>query len=152
MNYEIRSLVFDHVLTYQIRQLRTDWQEGILLTEDFTLIKDIYQNGPVFFSVEPEMDEKEFSNFTYYLPINEIVMVEDDPHFDYLPQLHLEEALVLRQADHTINFRNAYEKVKQHAKDNGIELEEAFYCVLLEVYGEYIIDLYVPIKNRSDHE
>lgn len=150
MRYEIRSLTFDHVLTYQTRQLRKEWQEGILFMEDFELIKDIYQNGPVFFSVEPEQDEEGFGNFTYYLPMNEAVVVEEDPHFAYLPQLHIEEAVVLRQAEQTIDFHAAYDKVKQYAKDSGIDLEETFYCVLLEVYGEYIIDLYVPVKNRGD--
>lgn len=152
MKYEIRSLTFDHVLTYQTRQLRTEWQEGILLMEDFTLIKDIYQNGPVFFSVEPGEDEGGYGNFTYYLPINEAIEVEEDPHFAYLPQLHIEEALTLRQADQTIDFHAAYEKVQQHAKDIGIALDETFYCVLLEVYGEYIIDLYVPLKNRGERK
>jgi len=48
MKFEKKSLIFDYVITYQTRQLRTDWHEGILLMEDFTLTKNIYQNGPIF--------------------------------------------------------------------------------------------------------
>lgn len=66
--------------------------------EDFTLIKDIYQNGPIFFSVAPEENEDKFGNFTYYLPINERAKLEEDSNFSFLDKLYIEEALVLRQA------------------------------------------------------
>ena len=118
--------------------------------EDFTLIKDIYQNGPIFFSVAPEENEDKFGNFTYYLPINERVKLEEDPNFSFLDKLYIEEALVLRQADQEVDFHAAYRKVKDHAHHHNISLENTFYCVLLEVYDEYIIDLYVPVKKRGD--
>src|SRR5699024_10641379 len=54
MHFEIRSLVFDNLLTYETKQLRTDWQEGIFVMEDFTLAEGVYKNGPIFFSLAPE--------------------------------------------------------------------------------------------------
>ncbi|MEI3613010.1 DUF5085 family protein [Pseudogracilibacillus sp. SO30301A] len=150
MKFEIRSLSFDNLLIYETRQLREDWQEGILLMEDFTLIKDIYQNGPIFFSVTPEENEDKFGRFTYYLPINEKVKVEEDPNFSFLDKLFIEEALGLRQADQEVDFHAAYKKIKDYAHHHNISLENTFYCVLLEIYGEYIIDLFVPVKKRGD--
>lgn len=32
----------------------------------------------------------------------------------------------------------------------NIAIEDIFYCVLLEVYGDIIIDLYVPIKKSGE--
>lgn len=153
MKFEKKSLIFDYVITYQTRQLRTDWQEGILLMEDFTLTKNIYQNGPIFFSVESELNERHFGRFTYYLPINEEVILGENPHYGFLKQFRLKDALVLRQADQEVDFHVAYEKLKQYAKEQKISLENKFYCVLLNVYGDYIIDLYVPvIKAGEQHD
>lgn len=150
MKFEIRSLKFNKLLVYETKQLRTDWQEGIFLMEDFTLTADIYKNGPVFFSVQSEENEDKFGHFTYYLPINETVSLDDETHFRFIEDLCIDEALVLRQADQEVDFYSAYRKVKEYAIDNRIELEDKFYCVLIEVYGDIIIDIYVPIKDRSE--
>lgn len=150
MKIENRSLIFDNLLVYETRQLREDWQEGFFLMEDFTLLEGIYKNGPVFFSVAPEKNEDKFGYFTYYLPISEPVRLADETDFRFSEKLYIEDALVLRQADEAVDFHVAYQKVKDFATENAIPLEDTFYCVLLEVYGEFIIDLYVPIKVRSD--
>jgi len=152
MHFEIRSLVFDNLLTYETKQLRTDWQEGIFVMEDFTLAEGVYKNGPIFFSVAPEENERRFGHFTYYLPINDTVTLEENEHFSFIDSLHIEEALVLRQADQLVDFHAAYEKVKGYAVEQDIPLEDTFYCVLLEVYGDYIIDLHVPVKDRSGEQ
>ncbi len=149
MKFEIRSLNFDKLLVYETKQLRTGWQEGIFLMEDFTLTTDIYKNGPVFFSVQSEENEDKFGHFTYYLPINETVSLDDVTHFRFIENLCIDEALVLRQADQEANFHAAYQKVKDYGKEKGMELEDKFYCVLIEVYGDIIIDIYVPIEDRS---
>lgn len=150
MHFEKRSLQFENVLTYEVRQLRTEWQEGIMILEDFTLPNEIYQNGPVFFSVAPEEGEKKYGSFTYYLPINEEVEVAEDPNFGFEHHFKMGEAIALRQADQEVNFHKAYDKVKQYAKENNIPIMDTYYVLLLEVYGEYIIDLYVPLKKRGD--
>ncbi|WP_405101057.1 hypothetical protein [Oceanobacillus sp. FSL H7-0719] len=64
MNIEVRPLIFDNLLVYETKQLRTEWQEGLFLMEDITLTEDIYKNGPVFFSVTSEKNEDKFGHFT----------------------------------------------------------------------------------------
>jgi len=112
--------------------------------KDFPLAEGVYQNGPVFFSVQPEVGEDKFGSFTYYLPINEEVKLSSNDNFTYLEHFELEDALVLRQADQETDFQTAYEKLKGYAEKENIPLEDTFYVVMLEVYDDYIIDLYVP--------
>ncbi|WP_106496026.1 DUF5085 family protein [Lentibacillus sp. Marseille-P4043] len=150
MRIETRSLNFDNLLIYETRQLRKDWQEGFFLMEDFTLAEGIYKNGPTFFSVAPEKGEDKFGSFTYYLPISEPVTLADETDFQFQEGFHIEEALVLRQADEATDFHAAYAEIKKYAGKNNISIEDTFYCVLLEVFDEYIIDLYVPLKDRGD--
>lgn len=147
MGIENRSLIFDNLLVYETSQLKADWQEPYFMMEDYILAEEIYKNGPVFFSVAPVENEEKFGRFTYFLPINAPVLLEDNQDFYFQSKLEIEEALCLRQADQELDFYAAYQKVKEYAVARSIEIAETFYCVLLDVYGEMIIDLYVPIKE-----
>ena len=103
-----------------------------------------------FFSVAPEERGEEHGHFTYYLPINEAVRLSDETDFRYLDRFQIERALVLRQANEEIDFSAAHQKLKRYATENNIEIEDTYYCVLLEVYDEYMVDLYVPLKEWGD--
>ena len=70
LNIEIRPLIFDNLLVYETKQLRTKWQEGLFLMEEFTLTEDIYKNGPVFFSVTSELKFESVGE--YFNHINDI--------------------------------------------------------------------------------
>lgn len=144
------SLVFENVLTYEVEQKKADWQESIYMLEDFALNKDVYRNGPLSFSFEQSPTDEKSGRFTYYLPISSPVVLSDDKDFTFRETLVLDRALLLRQADQEMDFYAVYEKVKTYARAREIELDETYYCVLLEVYGDYIIDLYVPIKRLGD--
>lgn len=152
MGIEVRSLVFDNVLIHQTTQLKEDWQEAQFMMESFTLNEDIYKNGPVFFSVTPDQDDNKIGHFTYYLPVSGTVRLAEESDFRFFESFRLEKALVLRQADEEMDFTTAYQKVKEYAAMNKIALEDTYYCILLEVYGNYIVDLYVPIKERGVEE
>lgn len=152
MGIEMCSLVFDNILTYKVEQKKRDWQDGIYTMEDFTLNKDVYKNGPLFFSFEQNATDPESGQFTYYLPINSPVELSEENEFAFEESLILDRALLLRQADEEVDFYAAYEKIKSYANAHKMEMEDTYYCVLLEVYGDYIIDLYVPIKGQGDME
>lgn len=144
------SLVLENVLTYEVEQKKVEWQDSIYLLEDFTLNKDVYKNGPLAFSFEQSQEDEKSGRFTYYQPISSPVVLSDETDFAFQETLILERALLLRQADQEMDFYVAYDKIKSYARAHQIELDDTYYCVLLDVYGEYIIDLYVPIKRQGD--
>lgn len=146
---EIRNLHFDHLITYRISDKKANWLEGVKVLEDFPLNHEVYKNGPVFFSFEQENEDEGF--FTYYMPINvEVEFEEGITDFSYLNQFKVEKALLLRQAQKVADFSTAYQKMKDYAEAEKLTVEDSYICVLLEVYGEYIIDLYVPLKEWSE--
>ncbi|WP_371069051.1 hypothetical protein [Sediminibacillus sp. JSM 1682029] len=147
---ETRTLYYNNLLTYEMRDLKSNWQEGIFLMEELILAEGIYKNGPIFFSFCPEKNEEKFGKFTYYLPINEAVKLEDDStDFSFQETFQIEEALTLRHADQEVDFYAAHQKVKDYAAEKNIGITDTFYCVLLEVYGDIIIDLFVPVEDWS---
>ncbi|MFF2753562.1 hypothetical protein ACFVR1_07345 [Psychrobacillus sp. NPDC058041] len=148
MGIDMCSLVFNNVLTYEVVQKKEDWQEGITIMEDTIVNKDVYKNGPLFFSFSPNSAEGKTGKFTYYLPINSTLHLTEESNFSFQDSLILERALLLRQQD--IDFYSAYETFENYANFHQIELDKKYYCVLLEVYDDYIADFYVPIKEQGD--
>ncbi|KQU63701.1 hypothetical protein FZC83_10020 [Rossellomorea marisflavi] len=141
MAIEKKSLQFDHVLVYKMEGKMEDWQEGFAVMEEAELEQVVYRNGPVIFTYEAKGDS---GTFTYYMPVNDEVELAEDSDIQYDRRLDLKDALVLRQAQEIQDFSTAFEQVKTYGEVNGIPLTDQFYCVLLEVYGDIIIDLYVP--------
>lgn len=152
MGIEIRPLIFNNLLVYKTSQLKEDWQESYYMMEDFTLAMDLYKNGPIFFSVTPVKNEEHFGHFTYYLPISAPVNLSGEKEFSYQKDFRLSKALCLRQADQELDFYTAHQKVIDYARHHNIDIADNYYCVLLEVYDEIIIDLYVPIKGESEND
>lgn len=150
MGIEICSLVFDNVLSYEVIQKKEDWQDGISIMENSIVKEDLYKNGPLFFSFSPISNEEVTGKFTYYLPINSPIHLSEESNFSFKDTLMLERALLMRQLEQDIDFYSAYEILKTYANAHEIELDKTYYCVLLEVYGDYIFDLYVPIKDLGD--
>ncbi|MBS2967606.1 DUF5085 family protein [Metabacillus sp. KIGAM252] len=146
---EKKPLIFDHLITYVISQPKNNWQEGNFVMETLLLSHDIYRNGPIFFTYNEAVRNAETGNFTYFMPINDSITFEKNGDFQYMDTFTVDNALVLRQAQEEPDFYAAYQKVKDYATENEIQLTETYYCVLLEVYGEYMIDLYVPIKEEG---
>ncbi|MFG6495750.1 DUF5085 family protein [Fictibacillus sp. UD] len=147
---EVSSLQFDSVLVYRKHDLKENWQEGLHDLEEIELNQEVYKNGPVFFSCTDDAYDRDKGAFTYYLPINQPVGVREDAEIQYLEQVQIDKALTLRQADQETNFSAAYEKVKKYAERENIALSDTYYCVMLDVYGEIMIDLYVPLAERSE--
>ncbi|WP_079709018.1 hypothetical protein [Paraliobacillus ryukyuensis] len=151
MKIERRGMQFDHLLVYQTVQPKANWQDGIFLLEDMQLTEGIYQNGPIFFSLSPESGEPKFGQFHYYMPINGAVTIDDsNADLQFEQDFTVSEALVMRQADQTLDFYEAEKTLRTYAKEHSITLKDTFYCVLLEVYGDIIIDLYIPIQDEGD--
>lgn len=147
---EVSSLQFNSLIVYRKHNLKENWQEGLFDLEEIELNQEVYKNGPVFFSCTDDEHDASIGLFTYYLPINEPVAVREDAEFQYEERIQIDQALTFRQADREANFKAAYEKVKKYAEKENISLSETYYCVMLDVFGEIIIDLYVPLAERSD--
>lgn len=149
MKIEIRPLAFDHLITLETKRLKSEWQEPYYEMEEFILNEELYKNGPVFFSFNKDGEAEGQGLFTFYLPISGPAELKEESEFGYLGQFRLEQALVLRQADQETDINEAEKKLRQYALKQNIVLDDTVFCVLLDVYGEYIIDLYIPIKERS---
>lgn len=152
MGIELCALMFENLLVYQTEAEKENWQDGIYYLEDLALSKDVYRNGPLFFSYKEKGDSISLAEITYYLPISSPVEVSEDSDFTFQKEFKLDRALLLRQADEKLDIKVAFTEIKSFSNENKMEIEDYFYCVLLNVYGEYIVDLYAPLKSQGDEE
>ena len=116
------------------------------------MTQGIYKNGPIFFSVTSNQEDRATDHFIYYLPINGPVQLLEETDFSYQDSFRLEKALFLRQTDGEMDVTVASNKLKSYADSNEIELGNSYYFVLHEVYDDYIIDLFWTTKELGDKE
>ncbi|MEK4523007.1 DUF5085 family protein [Psychrobacillus sp. FSL W7-1493] len=152
MGIELCALMFENLLVYKTEGKKESWQEGIYYLDDIALSKDVYRNGPLFFSYKGNDTDQTLGEFTYYLPISSPVEVTEDSDFTFQKDFKLDRALLLRQADEKLDINIAFAEVQAFSNENNLEIEDYFYCILLNVYGEYIVDLYAPLKSQGDEE
>ncbi|MDL4841961.1 hypothetical protein [Aquibacillus rhizosphaerae] len=149
MDIKRGSLYFDHLMTYSMKGKKEEWQEGFAILEELELEQRVYKNGPVFFTFKAH-DTGDKGEFTYYRPINEKVEMAGDSDIQYKEKVDVRDALLLRQAEHYQDFNQAYDSIKNYATESEVDVEDSFYCVLLEVYGDIILDLYVPVLGSGE--
>ena len=147
MAMERHPIRFDQVLTYQVEQRKEDWQEPFSRLESYILEQGVYQNGPAFFAFEPSAENPSTGLFTYYLPVNAPVEPDQGSGFGYVEHFHSGDALTMRQAEQEPDFDAAFKKVQDHAAREGIVIGDRYYCVLLRLYDDVIINLVVPLEG-----
>ncbi|WP_314067548.1 DUF5085 family protein [uncultured Vagococcus sp.] len=128
-----------------------EWERGITFLKESELNIDTYQNGPLFFSIEEVDGEKEYGNFDFYMPVNQVIEILDNDDVAFVSNILVEDAFSLRFVGGDFDFKSRYQEIKLVAEENDLKVKKIAYFVLTEVYhGEYIFDIFVPIINGSD--
>ena len=107
---------------------------------------DIYYTSPVIFKTEEVENEPAFGKYTYYIGLNEMVEVEEGAPFKQLDFLELTPAIYVRCAE-IEELEEAYELLKSHAEQHGLELEDSFYHVCFDAFDSVMMDIYAIVKE-----
>ncbi|MBP2099103.1 DUF5085 family protein [Enterococcus rivorum] len=147
MKIEKRPLYMKNLISFTKEIHPSDWEKGLTTLEVLELEDGLYQTGPLFFSIKDVPDNEEKA-FTFYMPIN--WTTEFPPELTtvaFIDELSIDEAVLLRQADNEDNFLSARKLIDKYAEEEQLILDEETFVVCIEAYGEYILDIYVPIKD-----
>lgn len=90
-------------------------------------------------------NEPEYGEYTYSVPVNERVKLGENSAYEYVDGLIIEEALCVRFTDEDGDIEEAYNLIHEFAEQHHIKLENSFYHVCLDVYGDMWLDIYAPI-------
>jgi Domain of unknown function (DUF5085) len=139
------SFAFTNVLTLERTSLKGEWMSPFYDLERIVIGNGIYQDGPIFFSIEPVENEEKFGHFKYYVPLNTpIDLKQDGSEFSFEEEVIVENALFVRHINQEEDLDTVYQRMKRYAEENNIKIATRFYCVCLELYGDYVCDIFVP--------
>ncbi|EAG9475561.1 hypothetical protein DYX98_14585 [Listeria monocytogenes] len=147
MKVEQGGFQFDYCLTYKRTEKIDNWFLPFEDLEKIAIINDIYQTGPIFFSIKEVAGEKQYREFKYYLPINEQVEVETEQDLFGCESVKVEYALKTRDIGN-VNLQDMQEEMLNYANENQLETESELYCVFLDVYNDIVFDFYAPLRNE----
>ncbi|MGJ7922741.1 DUF5085 family protein [Neobacillus sp. LXY-4] len=109
----------------------------------------LYATGPVIYKIENvDLFENE-AEYTFYLPVSEPVSMPENEQYSFVEKWSFNDALVYRHADLDEDMNLSYNILRVGAEDTGLVIQEPFYHIYLDVYGEGIIDIFAPIVEES---
>lgn len=124
---------------------KEDWLLPAIALRNQVVHNGIYAVGPVLFKYQPLENEPEYGEYTYSVPVNERVKLGENSAYEYVDGLIIEEALSVRFTDEDGDIEEAYNLMHEFAEQHHIKLDNGFYHVCLDVYGDMWLDIYAPI-------
>ncbi|WP_338470832.1 DUF5085 family protein [Niallia sp. XMNu-256] len=153
MTIKRTSLVFHNVIQTKNTSCKVD--EWPLIARDLRnhVIKNgLYATGPVFYQVSHFNKEQHEAEYTFYVPVNAPVNIPENSQYQFTELLQYKDGLLFRLTDMEADIEIAYEFLKAAAQDLNLTLQEPFYNIYLDVYGEGIIDIFAPILGEDAHD
>lgn len=107
------------------------------------LQKGVFMNGPLL------LEGKWSRGFTHILiPTNARVEFVEHTEFSFEEVLRCEDGIFHRDGEEEFNEEAHYMLLQRVAEDLGVELTDHYYCIVLNVYGGELYDIYAPIKSE----
>lgn len=153
MKFEKRSFVMNNLFCYTKKLKKEYWWKGFSEIERSRFEDAIYPMGPMFFLAKEELNESNYLNFDFYLPVSMEVEVTKKKLFkktSFVENITIKEAIFFRQATGEDYFYDKLREARKFADKEKILIEDYFICVYNNFFGESIFDIYLPIREEDD--
>lgn len=117
--------------------------EQIRYVKEIMLENSLCLLGPLILKTNAKA-EKEFE---ILIPIGTEFDVSSNENIFYIDHLEISECVMERFVNLSEGVEGELNKCIEHMKNLEVSLEENYYIVLIDVYGEWVLDIYVPIKK-----
>lgn len=143
------SLRFNNVLRVTTRCKGGEWLQAARALRNAVIKNNLYATGPTIYQVTNLNTEANEADFTFCLPVNEPVVMPENDKYSFDAVWHIPDGLLLRHADLEDDLEDSYGLMRACAEANGILLQEPFYNIYLDVYGDGVIDIFAPILQEE---
>lgn len=152
MKIKRTGLNFHNVISARAMCKENEWYETARDLRNAVIRNGLYGTGPVIYQIQPKDEGAEATEYIFHLPVNEPVDMKENEQYSFIEQLNYDDGLVIRHADMDEDIEDSYELLRASAEAFGLELQEPYYHIYLDVYGdEGIIDIYAPIVKETSH-
>lgn len=138
VSLEMNNLVYTEVKTVPDNFLGLVFESEELLFED-----GYYKNGPTMIEVKPTEFEQEEQTYKFYIPVNEPV---ENGSSQLIEELKFEQ-MVRERVPFDDGIDVALESMKSALQENEVKYEDKLIMVMTPVYGEYWVDLMIPVTE-----
>lgn len=143
-------VVFNNVLSSSVRVHVNNWGVAAKEFRNAIIQNGLYAIGPVVYQVRDFDEQTEEADFTFYIPVNRPLILDDNEQFTFTELWEFKDTLLLRHADLDDDLDETYSILQECAETYQFTITDSFYHIYLDVYGEGIIDVFAPIKEEVE--
>ncbi|MFA9559947.1 DUF5085 family protein [Evansella sp. AB-rgal1] len=107
----------------------------------------LYATGPVVYKMSNYDERTNEADFFFYIPVNHPVELKENEQFAFMGLWEFTDTLLVRHADLDEDLDESYNILLECADAYHLTLIDSFYHVYLDVYGDGVIDVFVPVEE-----
>lgn len=138
---KLKSLVLHNVLLTNVFK-KEDLYEVSKELRNYVIENNLFPIDPVFYVSNDE------ENIRVGVQINTKVEIEGE-QFEFFPALEMKTCIYQRVLDES-EVEKEMQLMKEFGKKQGYEKEENYFVFSMNLYGEVVHDLYLPVKVLED--
>lgn len=151
MKIKKSHVIFNNVLSVQTKCKKDEWSYDVQDLRNAVIKSGLYGTGPIIYKILNYDKETDETEYTFYLPISAPIELKNEDKFKFYEKLDINEALLLQHVEADDEMEEANVILKQYAEANGLVLEEPFYNIYIDVYGDGLIDVCAPIIKKVNN-
>ena len=133
----------EHLMTDQVQIQADELLELFVHTELLPYTNGIYKDGPTIFEMTPTQFDEEEQDVTLYIPV--ISETNSTSQLRYQASLDIEG--ISKRVPFEDGLDQTIYEMKDYIRDNGWELQDKLYLVLITVYDDLFVDLIIPVEK-----
>lgn len=145
-------LVFQNVLSTTFRHEPDQWFVPALEMKQGIIQSELYMTGPFMFKIEDFDEQTSEAAVTLYAPVHAAVQLEENETYRFEEQFELKDGLMLRHPEVDEPLTDTYGILLAAAEEFGYKVEPMFYHIYLEVFGEGMYDVFLPILEDASND
>ncbi|THF73929.1 DUF5085 domain-containing protein [Cohnella fermenti] len=142
-------VVLHNVISTKARCRIDEWDVPARELRNAIVKNGLYGTGPIVYQVYGYDPSSEEADYVFMLPVSQPINMPENGKFGFVREWEHQDGFVLRHADPDDDIEQSYEILRACAHANQVRLQEPFYHIYLDVYGEGIIDIYAPIAQEE---
>ncbi|WP_257349846.1 DUF5085 domain-containing protein [Pseudalkalibacillus decolorationis] len=149
MKIKRAPIAFHNVISTTSRCKTDEWFYTAREFRNAIIKNGLYCTGPLIFKISNFDKTANEADYTFYLPVNVPLQIDKNDKYRFYEEWKFDDGLTLRHADLDDDIEESNELLRASAEAFKLELEEPFYNIYLDVYGDGIIDIYSPIVKEG---
>ncbi|KAA0548509.1 DUF5085 domain-containing protein [Bacillus sp. BGMRC 2118] len=142
-------IIFHNVISHKAVCRVDEWHLTARRLRNAIIQNGLYATGPIIYKVSNLNEETLEAEYTFYVPMNAPVEMKENELYTFEKTLQFEDGLLFRHADLDDDLGESYALLRDCAKEMDYTLENSFYNIYLDVYGDGVIDIFAPITKGA---